>query len=248
MDSSQNVKSTLRTCTKCDINALQEIEICLKEVCHRGKHQMVVHTLEKAGLDTTFKDKFDDTALMHACLRVHYHMVIQLLNHPDIDVNMSNHQGWTALMMACWSGHYDVVVELINHPHIDVNAKDWDGWTALMMACESGHHDVVVELLKHPHIDINSVSTWGRRVYLPSGHWTSCPIIAELLGHRGLQKFVSSALMIASSNGYYAIVAELIKHPHVDVNMRITLKTLRSRLHAVVGTAFRMMIRWRTLT
>ena len=125
-------------------------------------------------------------------------------------------------MMACWSGHYDVVVELINHPRIDVNAKDRDGWTALMMACESGHHDVVVELLQHPHIDINSVSTRGRRVYLPSGNWTSCPIIAELLDHRGIKTFVSActALMIASRNKQNAIVAELIKHPHVDVNIK----------------------------
>ena len=72
MDSSQSDETSISPCTKCAINALQKYEtICLKEVCRRGKNQKSVRFLEKDGIDTTIKDTFDGTALMHACLRGH---------------------------------------------------------------------------------------------------------------------------------------------------------------------------------
>ena len=69
MDSYQSDESSLRTRTKCDINDLQKYETsCLKEVYRLGTNQKIVRILEKAGIDTTIKDTFDGTALMHACL------------------------------------------------------------------------------------------------------------------------------------------------------------------------------------
>jgi hypothetical protein len=83
--------------------------------------------------DINVKDKFGDTALLHAVKQNSEALVVKLLKRIDIDVNAKNRADMTALFVALVKGFTAIALQLI-HAEPDFLTKNKLGVTALSLS------------------------------------------------------------------------------------------------------------------
>ncbi len=118
-------------------------------------------------------------------------VLIQLIEVQRADVNalVENRYG-VLLHVASREGLLKYVTYLLSVPGIQVNlGASIDGWTALLLASIYGHVAVVHVLLQHTAMDVNIKSTSG-----------------------------VTALHVACREDKPQVVAELLRHPGIDIN------------------------------
>ena len=141
--------------------------------------------------------------------------VVDVLIQYGADINRK-HNGMTPLMIACKWGHYGIVQHLLKTQKVIVNAQDSNGLTALHFSVQSNLVEIVHTLLfkgADPNIAMTSNSCCTPLI-------TACiysrnlQIVKELLKAKAdvnsQDKYSTTALYVASSNGDLGIVKKLL--------------------------------------
>ena len=162
-----------------------------------------------------------------------------LLSLPGVLVNKVSDHGCTSLNSAAAKGHLQVVKRLVKAPGIKVNLKDDDGWTPLNGAAFMGHPGVVEILLDVPNILVNEGNDLGFSPLHSASVRGHVEVVEKLLGTSGvLVNQVCSdggtsgvlvnqvcndgrtALQMAASKGYVAVVKALLGAWGINVNLK----------------------------
>jgi hypothetical protein len=114
-----------------------------------------------------------------------------LLEHPSIDVNAKNSYGITILMRAALLGNIKLVKTLLARPEIDINVSDELGHTALHEAILGGRVAIVRMLCRDPRTNPNKKDTF----------------------------LTQTPLMHATWRDHAEMVAQLLKHPSIDLSI-----------------------------
>ena len=176
----------------------------------------------KSCLQNSFKDinlKNDDSLLMKACKVGDMESVKLLIVH-GADVSfVSYYSGYTALTLACLCGHESIVNLLLQHGAV-INPAT--GYLPLVEACKVGHIGIVEILLNSGARVDDQPQMLCDDKYCYANDDDNVPH-----NHGDL-----SALMVASSNGYTAIVSLLLKH---GATVELELESLRGDKFSLLG-------------
>jgi ankyrin repeat protein len=135
--------------------------------------------------------------------------------------------GSSPLSLAATFGHVDVVKELLVRFPKEIDRSDYKGMRPLDYAIGENRLSVI-ELLKHPDIHLNSPGPLGHRplttaILERNLEWTRLlladPRIKVNEPHPG-----ENPLRVAIKSNQPYIVKELLKHPHLNVNLRSDLE------------------------
>ena len=188
----------------------------------RGREQSA-RLLINAGADINISDNNQWTALHWAAYYGYIKIVDALIHVPNVNLNSRNEQGYTPLHVAVMSGMKESV-RLLIEVGADINITNNNQWTALHRAAYYGYNNIVDMLIHTPHVNVNLRNEYGQTplyVAVDRGREQS----ARLLIDAGADIKISNhkqrtALHLAASNGHSSIVGELIKVPHLNLNVR----------------------------
>ena len=194
----------------------------LHAAVERGREQSA-QLLINAGADINASDNSQRTALHRAAGNGYNNIVAMLINTRGVNLNSCNEQGKSPLYLASMSG-MEQSARLLIDAGADINISDNKQRTALHWAALHGHSFIVDALIKAPNINLNVRNAHGQtplHLASMSGREQS----ARLLINAGADINISdngqwTALHRAAFNGHSFIVGELIKAPHVHLNVR----------------------------
>ena len=176
-----------------------------------------------AGADINISDNKQRTALHMAACNGYNDIVDALIKRPDVSLNVRNENGDTPLNVAADNGRA-ASARLLIDAGADINISDNNQWTALHTAAYFGYNDIVDALIKRPDVNLNVRNEDGDTP-LHSAAWSGREQSARLLIDAGADINISdnqqwTALHIAAHFGHSSIVGELIKAPHLNLNVR----------------------------
>ena len=214
-----------------DVNAVATADgfqglALLHLACKADRADLVGYLASVPGVDVnpTF-GQYKMTPLHMACCNNSVRTARQLLALPQIQVNAVTPFGTCALRVACIARYRELVEELLRHPDIDINMADTtDGLciTPLSSAAVRGDAEIVALLLQLPAINVNAGDRRGTSLHLVIGRHME--VLQRLLQHPGIQvnaldEFGRSSLYVACDLGAVVIIAELLHHPDINVNL-----------------------------
>ena len=139
-------------------------------------------------------------------------------------------KGYIPLQMAVLQGYDHIFAYLLEDKNVNVNERYLNGQTALMMAVKYGNERIVRMLLEREDTDVNIISTYitgfGHRTALAIAAIYDLPGMARMLLERtdihvnARLRGGWTVLMVAVNKGHVRVCEELLKSPHIDVNIR----------------------------
>ena len=120
---------------------------------------------------------------------------------------------------------------LLEHQSLIVNCRNKDGYTPIAFASYFGCYKAVCEILKRDDVDVNSIEGRMDEDYhdnkIPPSKRSRSQTLAHLLDPNNqsiwevLYPYVRTSLILASWQGKFKVVCELLKHDKVDVNIGV---------------------------
>ncbi|KAJ5481504.1 hypothetical protein N7475_000316 [Penicillium sp. IBT 31633x] len=180
---------------------------------------VALQILAEDHVDVNVANQTGTTALHHAARTRNIQIACALLANGDLDPNVLDKYGWAPLTSAAWNGDLRMVELFLAREDIQVNVQESP---PLFYAASKGHEDIVRRLLCFGTIDINQQL------------WNSSPLcIASGMGYLGITKPLldhtispdinlktdvgDTALSLAASGGYLAIINLLLEKKGLDV-------------------------------
>ena len=218
-----------------DVNAVPAAEAAddfrggalLHLACKADRADLVGYLVSAPGINANQTFGLNEATPLHvACSSGSVRTARLLLALPQIQVNAVTPFGASALQLACTAKYQEVVEELLKHPDIDVNLAirtDSLRTTPLSFAAARGDADILALLLRHPAINVNAGDRRGTSLHLAvRGRHEA--VLQQLLRHRGIQvnaldEAGKSSLFTACDLGAVALIAELLQHTDIDVNL-----------------------------
>ena len=164
------------------------------------------------------------TPLHMACIAGSVRAVRQLLALPQVLVSTTTPQGFSCLHLACIKQRVEVVEELLRHPDVDVNLMSvGNARSPLAVAADMGDSAIVALLLQHPAINVNAAGALGSSLHLAIDK-RHMVVLRLLLQHPGIlvnapDQFGRTGLDIACEQSSLDLVAELLQHADINVNL-----------------------------
>ncbi|KAJ5481373.1 hypothetical protein N7475_000185 [Penicillium sp. IBT 31633x] len=180
---------------------------------------VALQILAEDHVDVNVANQTGTTALHHAAKTRNIQIACALLANGDLDPNVLDKYGWAPLTSAAWNGDLRMVELFLAREDIQVNVQESP---PLFYAASKGHEEIVRRLLCFGTIDINQQL------------WNSSPLcIASGMGYLGITKLLldhtispdinlktdvgDTALSLAASGGYLAIINLLLEKKGLDV-------------------------------
>jgi len=219
-------------------------------VAARYGRTSIVRMLLHHGADPNAKDSFGDTVLM-VCLRERRPEtaceLIEYLNPPiTVDVNTQNSSGSTPLHWAVDSGYLEVVQCLLKREDIDMNICNNRGQSPFYRAFTmiGSSREIVRLFAEHEKTDTMADATVQESfcplVLALDNGWTHVAraLLAKDVRHADeVDKSRITPLIAASGHEDLALVTELLKLKHLDVNART--ETDRSSLSIAADMGYK---------
>ncbi|KAI0506750.1 ankyrin repeat-containing domain protein [Xylaria bambusicola] len=161
-------------------------------------------------------DEYKMTALMYASSAGWNSLVTLLLEH-GAQIHATNKNRETTLMYASRSKCDSIVTLLLEHG-AHIHATNKDGETALMYASTAGRDSIITLLFKRgAHINTTNINGKTALMMASDSYKPNTGVILLLLSYGAQIDLAdrwwgSTALMIASNNGYNDIVKTLLNH------------------------------------
>ena len=160
------------------------------------------------------------TGLHLACHEGHIEIVTELIKH-DASLNKCNNDGFNSFFIACLAGQVGVLKELRKHIS-SIDLQSVNGCSPLITASQHGRLNTVKELLHWKETDIDYCDNDGCTALYFACEQGNTAVVRILMNHSAnLNKFShtrTSPLIIASSNGHYKVVRELLKSTKIDID------------------------------
>lgn len=140
-------------------------------------------------------------------------------------LNRRDDKGDTPLGLAIAAGNTDEVRAMLEHPAVDANLANRHMKTPLHLAAARGNVEIVGLLMRHPGVapglpnkdgDIPLHLAAARNDPALANTLIDCS--ADVINQRNANGL--SPLAIALHGGHHRVVAELLKHPDIDVNTK----------------------------
>ncbi|KAF0686272.1 Aste57867_21878 [Aphanomyces stellatus] len=183
------------------------------------------------------------TKLMHACTNGDVGAIDAILAESKSMLNVTNfvdphHLGFTAFMYACQAGHLATVARLLQEPSLQLNQRNKAFETGFVLACRIGSAEIVDILLQEPRLEEGQLA---QSLFWAS--WNGFTHIAERLLFtpvdvnasifipglddmtrlkcviRSSNRIGRTSLQMACRHGHKEVVALLLAHPDIDVNV-----------------------------
>ena len=220
----------------------------LRNAVEIGQEDVVTKLLEYPKIQLNGLGKNRNEILSLALTNGHDGIIKKILKHPYLKVyyefkeyRLSDILLPKALTNAVEIGQEAIVTELLKYPNIDVNEKDSADNTALKLALEQGHDGIVKILLEHPNIEVDGEYLGSLSNKLLTKVVALCNRFAKvgtkvveikrkvfldkLFEFRGIDVNTQgtdgkTALILAAEKGELEIVAHLLRHPEINVNIK----------------------------
>lgn len=180
-------------------------------------------------LDLETRDDMGHTSLNISARFNHQDICLLLLEYGS-KVNTVDKDGWTPLMNASKYGNLNLVKAFLEkRAHLE--DRDLGGFTALMWAVYKNHLETVKILLKagaDPNVKCKVLFS-----YFMIRFW--------YFSKSKTEKNSICCLSWASGRGYYEVVCELLKSPHINVNSQDQVyKILFTLTHSYINLIYKL--------